>query len=188
MEEVKRIGFSKMSKKLVWLLMAIGVAIIFSVDYLGNLLWVPEKELMVIPLTVMLISSAIFVSFFHELAHGICYQLLGGKPTYGFKLKTSLGPVFYTSCKGTLIKIKEAVFAAIAPQILSALLLILSFVFRENSLVSNTLLMNAAFNLAGGVGDYYLIWYLLRLGNANYMIQDLGENFVLYIDKTQSLG
>ena len=105
------------------------------------------------------IVTALAITIIHELVHGLTYQLLGYKVSYGVSAHLFAA---YAAAFKQWQKRNHNLAVALAPLvILTGLFLpMLAIQNRVVVLVAVTALM---MNTAGAVGDMYLCWQLLRM-------------------------
>ena len=117
------------------------------------------QEFLRITPPVMLV--AIILAFIpHELMHGLFFWGCGSKVKFGATM-TKFGPAVYTAFPGSTLSRNKMILITLAPQILT-----IGFLFIGYSLplgvIRSLLLLVAALNLSGGVGDYYCILQMLK--------------------------
>jgi hypothetical protein len=106
-----------------------------------------------------MIVSLFITIIIHELVHGVGYQLLGYKVSYGLHPQMVAA---YAAAFGQYQTRNHNLMVALAP------LVVLTAVFVPLMAVNNNWLQLFAFiglvmNTSGAVGDIYLSWRLLRL-------------------------
>ena len=108
---------------------------------------------------IPVIVTALAITTIHELVHGLTYQLLGYKVSYGVSAHLFAA---YAAAFKQWQKRNHNLAVALAPLvILTGLFLpMLAIQNRVVVLVAVTALM---MNTAGAVGDMYLCWQLLRM-------------------------
>jgi len=105
---------------------------------------------------------------FHELAHGLVMQALGGRPRYGAKIAAKVMPVLYATCKSPFTRGQYAAIT-LAPTVgLNAVLLAAMLVCPAAGLLFLSML---ALSTAGAVGDWWIAFRVLRLPRGSW-IQD----------------
>ena len=71
---------------------------------LGSLLGWPDDPDVTIgggTLIIGIVPGAVMGVVLHELVHGVFFLVFGGRPRFGFKPWTRLGPVFYAGAPGS---------------------------------------------------------------------------------------
>ena len=116
----------------------------------------------------------------HELLHGIGFRACGARPQFGFKPWTKLGPVFYASAPGNYLRRGEYLVAGLTPvTLLTVALFIALALFPVNSVFSFTAFLMAGLNIAGSVGDVFVVWKVSTYPSESYY-EDRGDGFVVY--------
>lgn len=116
----------------------------------------------------------------HELLHGIGFRACGARPRFGFKPWTKLGPVFYASAPGSYLRRSEYLAAGLAPVTLLTAVLFVALVFLPvSSVFTFTAFLMAGLNVAGSVGDVYIVRKVWVQPSASYF-EDRGDGFVVY--------
>jgi hypothetical protein len=106
--------------------------------------------------TLATVVLLIGVLLLHELCHGIGIQYYGHDARYGFKFLI----LYATSDTGYFWRNQMIVVAAL-PLVIISLLLVVVTVFVPAGL-AQLLLLAAAINTAGAVGDLWMIWKALQ--------------------------
>lgn len=110
----------------------------------------------------------------HEWIHGVAYQLLGYRVTYGASLKLLAA---YAAAFGQWQRRRDNLIVALAPLVVITLLLmpLLGVSNRILVVVAFTALL---FNFSGAVGDLYLTWRLLRMPRGT-LLYDVDPSLML---------
>lgn len=108
----------------------------------------------------IVIVSAILAFIPHELLHALFFKIWGGKIKFG-AMWTKFGPALYTSGTGTTFARNRMIAIALAPQILSAVLLI-AVQFIGPGAVRSIFILTAVLNFSGGFGDYYCLLQMMK--------------------------
>ncbi|NJL94242.1 MAG: DUF3267 domain-containing protein [Anaerolineae bacterium] len=119
----------------------------------------------------------------HELAHGLAIQFYGHPVRYGVKLRKG---VFFTTADGALFWRDQYLVVVLAP------LVLLSVVFFVVSLIVPSgiafwLMVGAAINAAGAVGDVWMSWITWRQPAA-VLIRDEEDGMRLFLPEDQPGG
>jgi hypothetical protein len=124
-------------------------------------------------LTIVLLTVVATV-FVHEWIHGLAYQLLGYKVSYGVSLQLMAA---YAGAFGQWQQRRHNILVALAPLLLLTLFLVPLLSSSQPSLVliAFTALL---FNTGGAVGDLYLVWRLLRWPAAS-LLYDVNTSIML---------
>lgn len=132
-----------------------------------------------IELSQLLVAAALGLVL-HELSHAGAFLALGGRPRFGGKAWTRLGPVLYVCAPGSYLSRGAYVFAGIgAVLLLSVLLLAVVAVAPAGGAVSNIAIIAAVLNVAGGAGDAIITLAVLSHPR-DARFEDTGEGFVVY--------
>lgn len=116
----------------------------------------------------------------HELSHATAFLMLGGRPRFGAKAWTRLGPVLYVCAPGSYFSQGAYVFAGVgAVLVLGVLLLAVVAIPPAGGAVSNIAIMAAVLNVAGGAGDAIIALAVLSYPSGA-RFEDTGEGFVVY--------
>ena len=145
---------------------------------------------------LLLIISVLVAVIFHELIHGFFfskYNLSGWKKVkFGFNTKL-LAP--YATCQEP-VKVKHFIVILLMPTIILGIIPLLIFLFINHNFF---IFLFAAIMIIGGIGDFLITYYMLKLKPNQYVIDhptSLGyfmvENYQknetdLIIDKINSI-
>ncbi|MDE2817871.1 MAG: DUF3267 domain-containing protein [Chloroflexota bacterium] len=131
-------------------------------------------------LVLSLSLGSVLTVVLHELFHGIGFRACGARPRFGFKPWTKLGPVFYTSAPGYYLRRGEYLAAGLAPvTLLTVALFVALALIPVNSVFSFTAYLMAGLNVAGSVGDIFLVRKVLTYPPESYY-EDREDGFVVY--------
>jgi hypothetical protein len=103
----------------------------------------------------------------HEGLHGVFFKIWTGKVKFGY-LNTSMGPSFYAASPGSSMKRNRFILLAVAPQLLTLVTFVLSFL-TDIRWLSFSLLSMAAWNLCGGIMDLYVVYVLLKYPKSTHV-------------------
>lgn len=127
-----------------------------------------------------LLVAAVLGLVLHELSHAAAFLVFGGRPRFGGKAWTRLGPVLYVSAPGSYFSQGAYVFAGIgAVLMLGVLLLAVVAIAPAGGAVSNIAIIAAVLNVAGGAGDAIIAFAVLSYPSSG-RFEDTGEGFVVY--------
>lgn len=131
-----------------------------------------------------LLVAAVLGLVLHELSHAAAFLALGGRPRFGGKAWTRLGPVLYVCAPGSYFSRGAYVFAGIgAVLVLGVFLLAVVAIAPAGGAVSNIAIMAAVLNVAGGAGDAIIALAVLS-HPSDARFEDTGEGFVVYAAET----
>ena len=127
-----------------------------------------------------LLVAAVLGLVLHEFSHAAAFLALGGRPSFGGKAWTRLGPILYVCAPGSYFGRGAFVFAGVgAVLVLGALLLAVVAVAPAGGAVSNIAIIAAVLNVAGGAGDAIIALAVLS-HPSDARFEDTGEGFVVY--------
>lgn len=156
------------------------VAIVVTMGAAAAVLYVTGAEPEVRIDLPHLLVAAVLGLVLHELSHAAAFLALGGRPRFGGKAWTRLGPVLYVCAPGSYLSRGAYVFAGIgAVLLLGALLLAVVAVAPAGGAVSNVAIIAAVLNVAGGAGDA-IITLAVFSHPRDARFEDTGEGFVVY--------
>ena len=124
--------------------------------------------------------GSVMTVILHELFHGIGFRACGARARFGFKAWTKLGPIFYTSAPGYYLRRGEYLAAALAPvTLLTVVLFVALAILPVDSVFSFTAFVMAGLNVAGSVGDTFIVRKVLARPTESYF-EDREDGFVVY--------
>ena len=88
----------------ILLAIVVGLSVPIALLILGSLLGGPDDSDVTIgggTLIIGIVPGAVMAVVLHELVHGVFFLAFGGRPRFGFKPWTRLGPVFYAAAPGS---------------------------------------------------------------------------------------
>jgi len=180
LEIIRTIETKKLPKRTKIGINLVSIGLLLLVFSTRGLLGVAKLEY---PSSLLIILIIVPVIVLHELSHGIAFKLYTGIVKFGFILRSGLGPAFYTTCPKCLMPRNRMILACLAPQVLTVIaLLILAITQISNIWLANSLLFFAAFNLAGGCADLFMI-YLMARENSRIFVEDTGTGAIFYREK-----
>lgn len=174
MEQAITLKTMSLKVKLALMLTALGVSILFGL-YLGM-----TYGRYMSPLWWLLIFAIGIVATIplHEGLHGLFFKIFGGKVSFGAKLKTPFGPVFWATSDKLYSK-RQFQMISLAPQILTLVLVLLIVFVELPPVVEIGLFIIAAGNLCGGGFDIYISCKLTRFP-AGVLIRDMKDGLMIY--------
>lgn len=113
----------------------------------------------------------------HEWVHGLAIRYYGAKPRYGAK---PLRLVLYATADGAYFTRDQYIRIALAPLVVISLLAILISTFVPNS-VALWVMMAAATNATGAIGDMWAVWIVRRFP-ATALIQDEADAIRIFVE------
>ena len=116
----------------------------------------------------------------HELSHAAGFLLLGGRPRFGWRARTRLGPILYVCAPGSYFSRGGYLFAGIgAVGVLTVLLLGVVAIAPPGGAISATAIVAASLNVAGAAGDAIISRAVLS-HPSGARFEDTGEGFIVY--------
>ena len=116
----------------------------------------------------------------HELAHAAAFGALGGRPRFGARLRTRLGPVLYVAAPGCYFGRGAYLAATLAPLAgLTAALWLVLFLAPADGALASAALVAAAANAGGSAGDAAIALAVLRRP-AGARFEDTGDGFAVW--------
>lgn len=116
----------------------------------------------------------------HESFHGVFFLAFGGRPRFGFKPWTRLGPVFCAAAPGTYLTKLQYAASALAPAVLlTALLAVALALVSEYELLVSMVSWALLLNVMGSAGDL-LMMGKVSLYPRSTRFEDIGDGFVAY--------
>lgn len=184
MKLVENLSTKTISKKKKWGVLLLGMGGYILLYNLGEyLLGIDFREVTeeysLFWWLVIVTSSFVATIVAHEGLHGLFFWLFTGKAKFGFKLWSSWGPIFWASSPGSLISRRRFQIVALAPQILTIILLPIMVFVPLSSILAYCLLIAAGFNLCGGCFDIYL-FFVLRKYPKHFLVQDTLDGALIW--------
>lgn len=116
----------------------------------------------------------------HELAHAAAFRALDGRPRFGARLRTRLGPVLYVAAPGCYFGRGAYLAATLAPLGgLTAALWLVLFLAPADGALASAALVAAAANAGGSAGDAAIALAVLRRP-AGARFEDTGDGFAVW--------
>lgn len=113
----------------------------------------------------------------HEILHGMGIAYYGHRVRYGFKL--SKGVVFATTDEGLFWR-HQFVVVALTPLVVISVIAMVSIMFVPVG-IGVWLMISAAVNAAGAVGDLWMVWVVCRYP-ANVLIRDEEDGMRIFME------
>ena len=141
------------------------VGTLFAFTFSNLLLWL-----------ISIVSAFIAVIIVHELIHGLFFWFFTKQPPYfGFKVIYA-----YAAAPSWYIPRNQFIVIGAAPLLLITFFGLLSIPSIPQLLLP-ALLFALGFNVAGSIGDLYIIWWLQHYP-ATILVNDVGDVFTIYTD------
>jgi len=123
---------------------------------------------------LLLMASSIGVLLLHELIHGLCFRLAGGRPTYGHKLPFYL----YAACENRYICKKSYLIVSLGPLVIITALCAALCALTPTAWFWPPYLALAV-NASGCAGDLYVTYLILRMPK-DVLVIDSGTAMQIY--------
>lgn len=114
----------------------------------------------------------------HELVHGLCFRIFGGRPRYGAGMKYFV-PYFYATSTGDVFSLSQMIIIGLAPLLtISAGSLTFAFLFPAFGDYMAVIFIT---NVAGAIGDLWMTGRLARfLSFEEVTVVDLADGIAVY--------
>ena len=127
-----------------------------------------------------LVIGTVVGATLHELAHAIAFLAYGGRPRFGFKLRTKFGPVFWVGAPGCYLSRSKFTVAALAPPVLLTALLPPVLLFAPVGGIVHAAALWAFFlGVTGSVGDVVILSKVMRYPPGS-LFEDGGDGFKVF--------
>ena len=110
----------------ILLAIVVGLIVPIALLILGSVLVGPDDSDVTIgggTLIIGIVPGAVMGVVLHEMVHGVFFLAFGGRPRFGFKPWTRLGPVFYAAAPGSYFTKLEYAATGLSPAVLLTVLL-----------------------------------------------------------------
>ena len=98
----------------------------------------------------------------HETVHGVFFLAFGGRPRFGFKPWTRLGPVFYAAAPGSYFTKFEYAASGLTPAVLLTVLLAVALALvAQNDVLASVVASALLLNVMGSAGDMLMMCKLV---------------------------
>ena len=127
----------------------------------------------------LVMGAAIGVAL-HELGHAAAFLAYGGRPRFGFKLRTKFGPVFWAGAPGCYMSKAKFAAAALAPTaLLTALLPPALLLAPVGSLAHVAAMVAYVLGVSGSAGDVVILGKVMRYPSGS-LFEDGGDGFKVF--------
>lgn len=130
--------------------------IIVNKFFTGYLVSYPSNQMLWFFISVT--GFIIFFTWAHELIHGICFKMFGGKVKYGFRIVYA----YTQEISGKPLSRTQFLIVLLSPVVILSILSIFL-----NDWLGGALFI---FNLLGSTGDIFMAFYLCRYGSHHKII------------------
>lgn len=131
-------------------------------------------------LTIGIVVGAVMGVVLHELVHGVFFLTFGGRPRFGFKPWTRLGPVFYAAAPGSYFTKLEYAASGLAPAVLLTVLLAVGLALvGDNDMLGLVVACALLVNVIGSAADILMMCKVVPCPRAT-LFEDTGEGFTAY--------
>jgi hypothetical protein len=149
-----------------------GAGVRMALQALGNILLVAGS----------LLGSQLLVAFLHEGTHGLTMMIFGARPTFGF---LPGGAMFFATSPGYAYTRAQYSLVAIAPLAVLNLLFLLALFFPVGTAGSAILVLLAALNSGGAIGDLWVLAILRKFPPQAY-VMDEKDGMRVFLPATES--
>ena len=167
----------------ILLTIVVGLSVPIALLILGSLQGEPDDPDVTIgvgALIIGIVPGAVMGVVLHELVHGVFFLAFGGRPRFGFKPWTRLGPVFYAAAPGSYFTKLEYAASGLAPAVLLTVLLAVALALvAKNDVLASVVAWALLLNVMGSAGDMLMMRKLVPYPRAT-SFEDTGEGFVAY--------
>ena len=178
-------GWGLKQAKLADILLAIvvGLSVPIALIILGSLIAGPDDSDVTISGSAVIIGivpGAVIGFVLHELVHAVFFFTFGGRPRFGFKPWTRLGPVFYAAAPGSYFTKLEYAASGLAPAVLLTVSWAVALTLvAENELLASVVAWALLLNVMGSAGDILMMRKLIPYSRTT-RFEDTGDGFVAY--------
>ncbi|MDM8519149.1 DUF3267 domain-containing protein [Anaerolineales bacterium HSG6] len=130
-----------------------------------------------LPLIIVVLIATITV---HELVHGLTYQWLGYRVSYGVSWHLFAA---YAAAFGQFQTRNHNLLTALTP-LFGLTMLLMPLLAVSHPTIALLGFLAILFNISGSVGDIYLAWRLLNLPSKTLMYDQDVTTMLIYIPKT----
>jgi hypothetical protein len=182
----KEIGRIELSKELAYTLYGIGVLLLFAFGYLflsiysqitGKVIGTSDVSGASDVILGILLFILLFIGtlILHELIHGFCVSMYGGKPRYGAGIYSIL-PYLYTTTKSIFPR-NKFIIIYIAPLVLISIIGVAAMAVFPS--IAHWILLPLVVNASGSVGDLWMTRTLLRYPG-HIFVEDQKTGSIIY--------
>ena len=167
----------------ILLAIVVGLCVPIALIILGSVLVGPDDSDVAISggtLIIGIVPGAVMGVVLHEMVHGVFFLAFDGRPRFGFKPWTRLGPVFYAAAPGSYFTKLEYAASGLAPAVLLAVFLAVALALvAQNDVLANIIAWALLLNVMGSAGDMLIMRKLVPYPRAT-IFEDMGEGYVAY--------
>ena len=149
----------------ILLAIVVGLSVPIALLILGSLLGGPGESDVTISggtLIIGIVPGAVMGVVLHETVHGVFFLAFGGRPRFGFKPWTRLGPVFYAAAPGSYFTKFEYAASGLAPAVLLTVLLAVALALvAQNDVLASVVASALLLNVMGSAGDMLMMCKLV---------------------------
>jgi hypothetical protein len=132
----------------------------------------------------IILGIIVAVVILHEAIHGVLFQIVGGKPRFGFKLIGRFFPVAYTTST-VPIRRNQYLLVCLGPFLMLTLICMLSGIVANTDNSAFLALMAMALNMSGSIGDLIVAYKVQRYGRWT-LFEDTQDGFKWYVSLINS--
>lgn len=167
MQLIRVINLNTMGKRNLLGVMAVGTGLMLMfIGLFGSELVIDKTATniwsgVIYRLEISLVAVVIGIVL-HEALHGIFFKIYTGKVKFGIMFHKIMLVMPYATSQDTLIKKNRMIMIALAPQILTLLVILALFYNGYNPIIRYALVWLGAFNLGGGCMDIYTVVQVMK--------------------------
>lgn len=182
MKEIARISVKTMGWRKKTGLLLMTASVIFTFPFLEEWLGLRQVfydfgEAMVFSGQMLVV--AILVIILHEGIHGALFKLYTKRVKFGVKFDKVFWIMPYATSPGCKLRRGQLICVALAPQIATVILLVVSISISVGGALPRLLFWMAMCNFAGGAMDIYMSIWLLKF-KSGVLVEDRRDGAIIY--------
>ena len=181
--ELGRWGLKQARPADILLAVIVGLSVPAALLTLGSLLGGSDDAAVTISagtFVAAIVPGAVIGGVLHESVHGVLFLAFGGRPRFGFKPWTRLGPVFWAAAPGSYLTKLQYASASLAPAVLLTVLLAAALALVAGyDLLTSVVAWAFLLNAMGSAGNILMVRKLVPYPRTT-RFEDIGDGFVAY--------
>ena len=179
MQATQTISLATIPRKIKWGIFGVAFATCMAVGVAISEWYYWRLPMMGLKTSLIMVAIALVATIvLHEALHGLFFWIFGGQVKFGAKAWTAMGPVFWATSDKLLSK-RQYQIVCLAPQILTAICLLLIFTAGLPAIHQVALWIIAVGNLCGGGFDIYISILVGRF-SAGAKYRDMKDGLIVY--------